>query len=187
MDTPTSSLRSEGQPTSDAADPGAPWVDTANQVQWKKFYRIAVPFAVANGLVTLFLGPVGWLITVPGSVLWCIILYRRRFPGELSAGRGARMGCAVGFLSFTAFAVLFVVVYCLTGQLRPMATLALQQAASRNSDPAFQQMVQFFNQNPAGMTVFVVMILAFALLLFLTFASAAGALTAAVSGNKSKR
>jgi hypothetical protein len=146
-----------------------------------------VPFAVANGLVTLFLGPVGWFITVPGSVLWCIILYRRRFPGPLSAGRGARMGCAVGFLSFTAFAVLFVVVYCLTGELRPLLTQAVQQAATRNSDPNYQRTIHFFSQSPAGIVVFVVLILAVALFLFLSFASAAGALTGVFSGDKSKR
>jgi hypothetical protein len=165
----------------------APWVDSGNQVQWKRFFRIAIPFAVVNGLVTLFFAPAGWFIALPGSVLWCIMLYRRQFPGTLSAARGARMGCAIGFFSFTAFAVFFTVFVCLTGQLRPLLAQAAQQAAARNSDPDFQRSVQFFSQSPAGIIIFAVMILAVSLLLFLTFASAAGALTAALSGDKAKR
>ena len=146
-----------------------------------------MPFAVANGLVPMFLGPVGWFTILAGSVLWCIMIYRRRFPGPLSVGRCARMGCAVGFLSFATFAIVFVSVYCFTDQIRPVLAQALQQAAARNPDPAFQQMVHFFSQSPAGMAIFLVISLVFILFLFLSFGSAAGALTGAFSGGKSKR
>ncbi len=186
-DAPASSLHSETHSQPATADTAAHWVDTGNQIQWRTFFRIAVPFGLANGLVTLFLGPVGWFITLPGSVLWCIVLYRRRFPGPLSAGRGARMGCAVGFLSFTTFAVLFICVYCLTGELRPLLNEAVQQAATRNSDPNYQRTIHFFSQSTTGMVVFVVLGLTFVLFLFLSFGSAAGALTGVLSGVKSKR
>jgi hypothetical protein len=97
------------------------------------------------------------------------------------------MGCAVGFLSFATFSVLFVCVYCLTGEIRPMLAQAVQQASARNSDPNYQRTIHFFSESTAGMVVFVVLGLAVALFLFLSFASAAGALTAAFSGDKSKR
>lgn len=146
-----------------------------------------MPYGIVNGLVTLFLGPVGWFITLPGSVLWCIMTYRRRFAGPISAGRGARMGCALGFISFTTFAIVFVCVYCFTDEIRPIIVQTLQQAAARNSDPNYQRLVHFFGQDPFGMAVFVAISLVFILFLFLSFGSAAGALTAAFSGGKSKR
>ena len=97
------------------------------------------------------------------------------------------MGCAVGFLSFTTFAVSFICAYCLTGKIRPMLAETVQQAAARNSDPNYQRTIHIFSQSTAGMVVFVVLGLAVALFLFLLFASAAGALTGAFSGDKSKR
>jgi hypothetical protein len=174
-------------PSSSAADVAAHRINTGTQIQWKKFLRIAIPFAVANGLATTFFPPIGWFIALPGSVLWCILVYQRRCPGPLSAGRGARMGCVIGFFSFAAFAAFFVLLYCVTGQLRPFLVQAAQEAATHNYAPDLQAMIQSFSQSSAGMITFLVGLFAGSLLLFLSFGSVAGAFTAAFSGDKSKR
>jgi hypothetical protein len=162
-------------------------INTGTQIQWKKFLGITVPFAVANGLMTILFPPIGWFIALPVSVLWCIMVYHRRFPGPLSAGRGARMGCVIGFFSFVAFAAFFVLFYCVTGQLRPFLVQAAQEAATHNYAPDLQAMIQSFSQSSAGMVTFLVGLFAGSLLLFLSFGSAAGAFSAAFSGDKSKR
>ena len=140
---------------------------------------------MANGLLSSLVPPLGLLIFLPGSVLWAIYIYRLRVPGPLSTGRGAKLGSVLGLLSFAPFAVFFSLrISHNREQIHQAMVQALHEAAAKNPDPAMQPMIQFFTGTAAGMVVFTLIGLAFALVLFLLFAAAAGALTVAFSRNK---
>ncbi|HWX53614.1 MAG TPA: hypothetical protein VN176_03385 [Verrucomicrobiae bacterium] len=164
--------------------PGPAWASPASRIQWKKFLLIALPFALVNGWASL--NPLGWLILVPGSVIWAIFIYRRRFPGPLSAGLGARMGAAIGALSFASFAVIYGLSLAVRpGYLRQEMLQAVEQASAHSPDPNSQQILQFFVQSPAGIFFYALGTLAVVLALLLLFATAAGALTATLSKGRS--
>jgi hypothetical protein len=159
------------------------------EVRWKKFLRIALPFALTNGLVTLPLGMLGWLLIVPASVLWSIFIYRRQVPGAaLTPGRGARMGATLGLLSAGFFSMVLVTVAALKpAEFRALMLQALQQAAAQNPDPQVQQMLQSWFQGPNGMAVFVAIFAITALVIFLVCTSTAGALAGLFSANRADR
>ena len=130
--------------------------------------------------------PLGLLICLPGSVLWAIHVYRRRVPGPLSSGRGAKLGSVLGLLSFASFAVIFSLLIAHNrDQVHQALVQAVHEAAAKNPDPAIQPMFHFFTDTDAGLVVFVLLFLAFILVLFLLFAAAAGALSVAFSRDKS--
>ncbi len=157
----------------------------SQKIQWKSFFRIALPLAMANGLLTSLVLPLGLLIFLPGSVLWAIAIYRRRVPGPLSTGRGAKLGSVLGLLSFAPFAVFFSLwISHNRSQVHEAMVRAFQDAAAKNPDPGIQPMVQFFTGTTAGMVVITLLVLAFVLVLFLLFAAAAGALIVAFSRGK---
>ncbi len=159
------------------------------EVRWKKFLRIALPFALANGLVTLPLGLLGWLLIVPASVLWSIFLYRRQVPdATLTPGRGARMGATIGLLSAGFFSVVLVTwAAAKPAEFRALMLQALQQAATQNPDPQVQQMLQSWFQGPNGMAVFVAIFAITASVIFLVCTSTAGALAGLFSANRADR
>ncbi len=157
----------------------------SQKIQWKSFFRIALPLAMANGLLSSLVPPLGLLIFLPGSVLWAIYIYGRRVPGPLSTGRGAKLGSVLGLLSFAPFAVFFsLLVAHNRDEIHQAMVRVFQEAAAKNPDPAVQPVMQFLTDTTAGMVVFTLIGLAFALVLFLLFAAAAGALTAAFSRDK---
>jgi hypothetical protein len=159
------------------------------EVRWKKFLRIALPFALTNGLVTLPLGLLGWLLIVPASVLWSIFLYRRQVPGAaLTPGRGARMGAAIGLLSAGFFSVVFAIYVAIKqSEVRAFLIQGLQQAATQNPDPGVQQFMQSLFQSSAGLVVFVVVAVIMASIAFLLFTSTAGALAGLFSAKRADR
>ncbi len=163
--------------------PGAAAV--SQKIQWKSFFQIALPLAMANGVLTSLVPPLGLLIFLPGSVLWAIFIYRRRVPGLLSTGRGAQLGSVLGLLSFAPFAVFFSLwISHNRGEVHQAMVRAFEDAAAKNPDPGIQPMVQFFTGTTAGMVVITLLVLAFILVLFLLFAAAAGALAVAFSRDK---
>lgn len=168
---------------------GATTFSLTEEVRWKKFLGIALPFAVANGLVTLPLGPLGWFLIVPASVLFSIFLYRRQVPGAaLTPGRGARMGATIGLLSAGFFSMVLVTVAALKpDDFRALMLQALQQAATQNPDPQVQQMLQSWFLGPNGMAVFVAIFAITALVIFLVCTSTAGALAGLFSANRADR
>lgn len=159
------------------------------EVRWKKFLRIALPFALTNGLVTLPLGLLGWLLIVPASVLWSIFLYRKQVPGvTLTPGRGARMGATIGLLSAGFFSVVLVTWAAVKPtEFRALMLQALQQAATQNPDPQVQQMLQSWFQGPDGVAIFVTVFVIMASVFFLLFTSTAGALAGLFSAKRADR
>jgi hypothetical protein len=157
----------------------------SQKIQWKSFFQIALPLAMANGLLTALVPPLGLLIFLPGSVLWAIHIYRRRVPGPLTTGRAAKLGSVLGLLSFAPFAIFFSLrIYHYRGEVHQSMVQALHEAAAKNPDPAVQPVMQFLTDTTAGMVVFTLFFLAFTLVLFLLFAAAAGALSVAFSRDK---
>jgi len=165
---------------------GAPL--SPSQVSWKKFLRIALPFALTNGLVTLLLVPAGLFLFVPASVVWSIFLYRKQVPGKLTPGRGARMGAIIGLLSAGFFSVVLVTCAAVKPvEFRALMLQALQQAATQNPDPQVQQMLQSWFQGPDGVAIFVTVFVIMASVFFLLFTSTAGALAGLFSANRADR
>jgi len=159
------------------------------EVRWKKFLRIALPFALANGLVTLPLGKLGWFLIVPASVLFSIFLYRRQVPGAaLTPGRGARMGATIGLLSAGFFSIILGASAVLKpDDFRVLIQQLLQQAATQNPNLQALQMLQSWFQGPDGMVLFVALVAIVSSVFFLVCTSTAGALAGLFSANRADR
>lgn len=156
------------------------------EIQWKKFWRIALPFSLMNGVALVILGPYGILVFLAGVIL-PVSRYRRLHSGPLLASHGARLGAFTGFLTFlVALALGTLLALNNTGEIRQQISLAVQQRAAAHPDPNAQQVVQFMATNQGLMLVAIFAVI-FSLVFCLALSSAAGALTAAFSSNKQRR
>jgi hypothetical protein len=162
----------------------------SGRIQWRSFFRIALPLAAVAGFFTAYGYALGWLVLLPGSVVLAIYIYRRRSPGPLTIWQGTKIGAFIGILSSAFSAVLFIVKVRLDpAAFRQALDTAMQQAVSRNSDPQVQQqvqqMVQFFS-GTTGIVIFTAMFIVFTLVVLLIIGGITGALTAFFS-NKSRK
>lgn len=119
-----------------------------------------------------------------------VLLYRRRYPSaSLTPGTGARLGALSGILGsamFAIFAALEMAVSRTGGQLRATLLEAVQQSASRSSDPQAQELLQWF-KTPQGLTLIMVLGLIVMFVVFLIFSSLGGALGAVLLRKKDQR
>jgi hypothetical protein len=149
-------------------------------IQWSQ----ALPSAALAGLIAavLMFIPLGafGLGMIAAGVL-AVLFYRRRNPGAgLSPGMGARLGALSGMLGFGIFAVFTsveVLVFHSGGQLRAALLEAVQQSASRASDPQAQQLLDYL-KSPPGLALVMVLGLALMFVVFLILSSLGGALGA---------
>jgi hypothetical protein len=72
------------------------------------------------------------------------------------------------------------------GQVRGKMLEAIEQAASRTSDPQAQQVFDYF-RSPAGMAVMMVFVLFFALVLFIIVGGIGGALGGVFFGRRDRK
>jgi hypothetical protein len=151
-----------------------------SDVEW----RASLSTLAIAGLLT---GLASWL---PLGVLWCIpggamavVLYRKRFrfAGPLTSRSGAKVGAASGLIGYLVFAVIAAIDFSRPGSMvRDTLMNALQQAASRNSDPATQEMYRKM-VSPEGMAVVVTFLMALLFALFLGFGAIGGAIGASLT------
>lgn len=144
-------------------------------------WRDAFPSVAIAGVLT---GLASWL---PLGVLWlvaggafAVFLYRRRHrpAWPLTSGTGAKIGLATGFIAYLVFSIIGAVDFTRPQSAgREMIRQALQQAASRNSDPTVQEMYRKMT-TPEGMAVVVTFIMAFLFVFFLGLGAAGGAIGA---------
>jgi hypothetical protein len=80
-------------------------VGEPDRIQWKPFLRIAVPLAALVGLLTAGRSPLGWLVLLPGGVVFAVHTYRLRQPTPLRVWQGAKLGVLAGVLSVLFFAI----------------------------------------------------------------------------------
>ena len=160
----------------------------ATAIQWSQ----ALPSAALAGLIAavLMFIPLGafGLGMIAAGVL-AVLFYRRRNPlGTLSPGMGARLGALSGMLGFGIFAVLTaveVLVFHSGGQLRAALLEAVQQSASRTSDPQAQQIFDYL-KSPPGLALVMVLGLAVMFVVFLICSSLGGALGAVLLRRKDR-
>jgi len=135
------------------------------------------------------LGLVIPLVAVLGAGSLSVTLYRQRNPAwTVNARSGAKLGAVCGILFFGAAAVFETVAVRLLhtgGQVRQKVLDALQQAASRSSDPqvqaAFDQL-----KTPQGIALMLVFGMVFLFLLSIAAGSLAGALTGSFLGRRNR-
>lgn len=160
----------------------------ATAIQWSQ----AIPSAALAGLIAavLMFIPLGafGLGMIAAGVL-AVLFYRRRHPfGTLTPGVGARLGVVSGIFGFAIFAVftaIEVLVFHSGGQLRATLLEAVQQSASRTSDPQAQQILDYL-KSPPGLALVMGMGLAVMFAAFLILSSLGGALGAVLLRRKEK-
>jgi hypothetical protein len=132
---------------------------------------MAIPWGASFGLGMLAAG------------FLAVVFYRRRVPAaNLRPGKGARLGVVGGALGFGMFAVVTSIEMIIShsgDQLRAQLLDALQQSASRTSDPQAQQMLDYF-RTPPGLVLIMIMGLVLMFIAFVVFSAIGGALGAAL-------
>jgi hypothetical protein len=155
-------------------------VAAPGRVQWSH----AIPAAALAGVITaiamlLPLGMFGLEMVVAGGL--AVLFYRRRTPlEELTPTMGARIGAVSGLFGFSILLLLTGIMTLLSPdriQLRQSVEMALEQAASRSSDPQTQQAMEFF-KTTQGMAVVVIFGVIIMLMIFLAMSSLGGLLGA---------
>ncbi len=140
---------------------------------------------IATALATIIPGALGLGLLATGFL--SVYFYRRRNPlAQLTLKLGARLGALSGVLGFvitviasaTAAAVLHS-----EGQLHALLLKAVQQYASRSSDPQMQQVLEFY-ASPQGFILMLIIGSIMMLLLFLALSSMGGIIGAALLRKK---
>jgi hypothetical protein len=150
----------------------------------------ACALAAAIAAVLMALGLMVPFLAVVGAGFLAVGFYRRRNPGVLiKAGAGARLGAVSGLLCFAMSAVLEALdlaIFHKGSWLRDKMFEAMQQAASRTTDPQAVAMLNYL-KSPAGMVVMIVFVLIFAFVAFMILSSLGGALGGIVLGRANRR
>jgi hypothetical protein len=180
----------EGQSPDLDAFPTTPHVSqVASPIEWSNALP-ACALAAAIAAVLMALGLMVPFLAVVGAGFLAVGFYRRRNPGVLiKAGAGARLGAVSGLLCFGMSAVLEALALAIFHKgavLRDKMLEAIQQAASRTTDPQAVAMLDYL-KSPAGMAVMTVFVLIFACIAFVVVASLGGALGGILLGRANRR
>jgi hypothetical protein len=157
-------------------------------VQWSRALQPCALSALIAAVV-MSTGLVALPLAVLGAGFLAVAFYLRRIPGTVvSAKEGARLGGASGLLCFGMWAVLealAVAVLHKGPEIRRAMLAAVEQTASRYSDPQVQASVDFM-RSPAGLTVMMIGTLIVAFLACVILASIGGALAGAFFGRRAR-
>jgi len=155
----------------------------ATSIDWSQgLPAAALAGLIASILIAIPLGASFGLGMLAAGFL-AVVFYRRRVPNaSLRPGKGARLGVVSGAFGFGMFAVVTsiqMVILHSGDQLRAQLLDALQQSASRTSDPQAQQMLDYF-RSPPGLVLIMILGLIFMFIAFVVFSAIGGALGAAL-------
>lgn len=156
----------------------------AGKIQWKVFLNTAWPLALIAGLLTGFVPLLGIVLLLPVSVVIGVRMYRKRHFVALRAGQGARLGLAMGLMSFLGFAPVFAAVITFNQSFHQQLLEGMSQAAARNPDPQVRQIMDSMLNTPQGFAILVGFSLVFFLAIILFVSSAAGALATRAQGRQ---
>jgi hypothetical protein len=150
----------------------------ASPIEWQNALP-ACALAAAIAAALMALGLMVPFLAVVGAGFLAVGFYRRRNPGvPIKAGAGARLGAVSGLLCFAMSAVfeaLALAIFRKGAVLRDKMLEAIQQAASRTTDPQAVAMLDYL-KSPRGMAVMTVSVLIFAFIAFVVLSSLGGAL-----------
>jgi hypothetical protein len=158
-------------------------------LQWS---HALVPTLLA-GLISSFLmlfplGAFGLGMILAGVL--SVVFYRWRNAGaDLTPGMGARLGAISGVIGFVMFLFYTAISATVLGggpQLRQALTQAIEQSASRATDPQAQRVMEFF-RTPQGLATVMIAGIAFAFIAFLLLSTLGGALGAALLRRKPRQ
>jgi hypothetical protein len=117
-----------------------------------------------------------------------VALYRRRRPGAITAGTGARLGLVSGGLGFAIFCVIEgagMLIFHTGAHLHAEMLQALDQAAARNPDPQAQAMLEYFKSS-AGLPLAITLALVATFIGFLLLSTLGGLLGGVTLGKKGR-
>jgi len=161
----------------------------ASPIEWQNALP-ACALAAAIAAVLMALGLMVPFLAVVGAGFLAVGFYRRRNPGvPIKAGAGARLGAVSGLLCFAISAVLEALALAIFRKgavLRDKMLEAIQQAASRTTDPQAVAMLDYL-KSPRGMAVMTVSVLIFAFIAFVVLSSLGGALGGILLGRANRR
>jgi hypothetical protein len=172
---------------------GLPSTQPLSTGSYVVLWHHALPACAIAALAAALLMCLGLMVPVLamlGAGFLAVVLYRRRTLGGLvKAWTGAQVGAVSGIFSFGMAAIIEAVGVALFrsgGQIRAKMLEAIDQAASRTSDPQAQQVFDYF-KSPAGMAVMMIFVLFFALLTFIVLGGVGGALGGVFFGRRDRK
>ena len=139
---------------------------------------IVLGAVIAAALMMVPLGALGPGMFAGGAL--AVLFYHHRAPAcELTPGIGAKLGALSGIIGFGIFTIFAAAITLFSGTQRLRATLleAVNQSASRTTDPQTLQAFEYF-KTPTGLAIILAVGLFFLLLMFLVFSTVGGALGA---------
>jgi hypothetical protein len=155
-------------------------------IDWSRAFAPAIWGALlAMVLIVTRLAAFGIAMLAAGAL--SVVFYHRRNPGtNLSAGAGSRLGAMSGALGFGILTIVFAfgtAVLHTGADLRQKMLDAIQQAASRSSDPQAAQAVEFL-KTPQGLVLAMIVGLILTFVVFVFFSGLGGAIGAALLRRK---
>jgi hypothetical protein len=157
-------------------------------IDWPRALRACAVAALISALVSA-LGLMSPLLAALGAGFLGVNLYHRRgLTFGLTARSGAQLGALCGLFFFgmaAVFQTFSIALFHGGGQLRQEMLEALQQAASRSSDPqvlaAFEQL-----KTPQGLAAMLILVMIALLVLSIIAGVVAGAITGAVLARRDR-
>ena len=171
----SSAANTQDQPQQIAPPPGPFRPKT---IEWSRAIRVAT----ASGLIAavLMFTPIGalGLAMLAGGFLAVALYKRNNLREPLTTSGGAKLGLLTGGTGFAFFAILLaaqVSVFHKGPELRAALVHAVEQAASRSTDPQAQAVANWL-RSPEGLGLMIILSLFFTLIVFVALAAVGGAL-----------
>lgn len=159
----------------------------SGKIHWKTFFRIAVFPAVITAFASGL--PLLGLLVFLGSAVSVVRIYQRRSLMPVRASQGAQMGAVLGLMSFLVLTVPSTLFCALDrNECHQALTKALNDAAPNNPDPKAQEFMRSLAslaQSEQGLFGLLALAMCFFLIILMALGAASGAITAALSADKS--
>lgn len=165
---------------------GAPVLSSG--IEWPRAIRACAIAALISIIVMTLRLMVPPLAMLAAGCL-AVIFYQRRNPTwRIDARRGAQLGAVTALISSGVLAIIFGIVFAMlhsSGEIRRQMLDALQQVATRSSDPQMQAALDLFKK-PEGLAAKLVLAVVGFLLISIAAGSLAGALTGAFFSRRNR-
>lgn len=155
----------------------------AGQIQWKRFWRIALPLIIISGVAVGLFGIFGIILFLVSLVI-AISRYRREQNGTLTASQGGRLGAVMGLVSYLVVVIMVTVQVALRfADFRQQWLQNLQQRMGSNPDPQIQGFIHWAATDQGILVISLVSTIISAILVGV-IAGLIGAVTASSGGSK---
>jgi Protein of unknown function (DUF4199) len=153
------------------------------QIQWRRFWRIALPLGVISGLGISLFGIFGVVLFLVSLVI-AIRRYAREHEGPLTASQGARLGVRTAMVSYLVVLIFSAVRVAIDfSEFRQQWLQNLQQKTGGNPDPQIQRIAEWAAGNQGILVLSLISVLISAVLIAI-FCGLIGAIVASSSREK---